>query len=168
VWNGNWCSHVVSFNPACRWCVDVGCVVNNTTKIFRPKHIDEKFVNKIHHKYWSALICYLYRMIKKSLCTLWCNVIVRCTETFWSPCILRVWLIHGRWNILKNTSESLVELKIDVVWKMTPFRRVNCSWRFEGQKCLHLQGYTVQEETFKKKAVCSFKGQQLFTIRGSV
>jgi len=25
-------------------------------------------------------------MIKKSLCTWWCTLIVRCTETLWSPC----------------------------------------------------------------------------------
>jgi hypothetical protein len=29
----------------------------------------------------------LYRVIKKSLCTCWCTVIVRSTETFWSSCI---------------------------------------------------------------------------------
>jgi hypothetical protein len=28
----------------------------------------------------------LYRVIKKSLCTCFCIVIVRCTETFWSSC----------------------------------------------------------------------------------
>jgi len=32
---------------------------------------------------------FLYRMIKKSLCTWWLQY-VRCTETFWSPCIFRM------------------------------------------------------------------------------
>jgi hypothetical protein len=30
---------------------------------------------------------YIYRVIKKSLCTCFCIVIIRCTETFLSPCI---------------------------------------------------------------------------------
>jgi len=29
----------------------------------------------------------LYRVITKSLCTWWLQYIIRCTETFWSPCI---------------------------------------------------------------------------------
>ena len=33
------------------------------------------------------LLASLHRVIKKSLCTSFCNVIIRCTETFWSPCI---------------------------------------------------------------------------------
>jgi len=30
----------------------------------------------------------IYRVIKKSLCIWWCTVIIRCTETFWSLCIV--------------------------------------------------------------------------------
>lgn len=83
----DWRGHVVSFNPACRWRVDVCCVVYTTTKIFRPKYqskiVGENTVNKIHHKYWSALISY----------------------------ILRVWLIHGRWNTLKQCIRKFSRLE---------------------------------------------------------
>ena len=44
----------------------------------RPKHVDVNFVNKIHHKYWSAFVGYLY------------------------TCICWIRLMHGGWNILKE------------------------------------------------------------------
>ena len=36
---------------------------------------------------YSVFYSVIYRVIKKSLCTWWCTVIVRCTETFWLPCM---------------------------------------------------------------------------------
>ena len=41
------------------------------------------------------IISTLYRVIKKSLCTWWCTVIVRCTETFWSACTNECRNLHG-------------------------------------------------------------------------
>lgn len=142
-----WCSNVVCFNPACTWCNDVGCVVYSTTNTFRlecrRKKIGENTVNKIHNKY-------IYKQI------------------FWLFIYCGSDLYTKEWNILtKNTSGTLVDLKIDVR-NTTPCRLVNCYRRFEGQKCLHLQGYAVQEEAVKMKKVCAFKAQQLYTIRRSV
>jgi len=27
---------------------------------YRPKHVGENIVNKMHHKYWSAFVCFIY------------------------------------------------------------------------------------------------------------
>ena len=84
----DWRSHVVSINPACRWCVDVGCVVYNTTKRFG-RNISRKLLVR----------------------TQWIKFNINTEVHLFVIYILRVWLIHGRWNTLKQCIRKFSSLE---------------------------------------------------------